>query len=64
MSVPLAVCPCKPCEQSTDRNFKDILMKFGTNNYFDTRNKPIETGYDWSIILPSPHTNDLPEKGF
>ena len=39
-------------------------MKFGTNNYFDIKAKPIEIGYDRFIISPSPHKNVFPEYMF
>ena len=49
-----AGCPCKPCAQSTGRNFEDNLMKFGRRYFYDTRTKPIEIGYDRFIISPTP----------
>ena len=38
-------------------------MKFDTHVSYSSGTKPIEIGYDRSIISPSPHTNVLPEKG-
>ena len=63
MSVRPSVSPCKPCNQTTCRNFEPKLMKFGTQASYSPGTKPIEIGYDRSIISPSSHTNVLPEKG-
>ena len=60
----MSVRPCKPCNQTTGRNFEPKFMKFGTQHFFGPGTKPIEIGYDRSIISPSPHTKDLPEKDF
>ena len=66
MSVRPSVRPCKPCNQTTGRNFEPKCLKFGTwtkNVSFGPGTKPIEIGYDRSIISPNPHTNVLTEKG-
>lgn len=48
-----------PSNQTSSRNLKDILIKFGADSYYCTEAKSLETDYDWSIISPSPHTNVL-----